>query len=426
MSRKVRHITIAGAMAATAAFTGGVLAGPAGAVPPVAAKAPGNVVVEWNQTLLSLVQTPGAQPATIQPTRDFAIMSAAVYNAVDAITGTHAQYRTHLHAGRAASRVAAAAQAAHDVLVAMFPASAGSLDGELSADLAAVAAGPARAAGVEVGAEAARDMLALRANDGATATPPPYQTTGAAGDYRPTPPGFAAPVFTHWGAVTPFVLRRGDQYRPAPPPALDSPQYAAAISEAETLGRDTSTIRTNQQTTIAKFWAGPIQNYWNAITDEIVVTRHANIDESARTLALLDLGVADATIALYDAKYTYRLWRPVTAIRLADTDGNPLTTADPTWTPLATTPPDPSYPGAHSTVSSAAATILTSLYGNVAFTVTSPVLPGVTRTFGDFHDAVSEAGQSRIYAGIHTRLDHEAGLQLGRKVARFALKNVLK
>jgi membrane-associated phospholipid phosphatase len=266
-------------------------------------------------------------------------------------------------------------------------------------------------------------MLALRTADGANATPPPYVTTGAPGDYRPTPPTSAAPVFTHWGAVTPFVLARGDQFRPAAPPALTSPEYARAIAEVQSVGQDSSTTRTADQTTIAKFWAGPIQNYWNDITDEVVLSQHASVAESARTLALVDLAVADATIGLYDAKYTFRRWRPITAIRMADTDGNPQTTADPTWTPLATTPADPSYPGAHSTVSAAAATVLTSLYGARPFTVTSPVLPGVTRSFTSFHDAVGEAGQSRIYAGIHTRLDHDAGVYLGRHVARYTLKN---
>ena len=426
---RTRRVGLTTAIAAAAAIGATSLTGVADAAVPAASMAPaaqsGNVVTEWNHTLLSLVQTPGAQPATIQPTRDFAIMSAAVYDAVDAIRGDHAQYRTDLHAPPGASKTAAAAQAAHDVLVSLFPGSSGMLDDQLAADLAGVPLGRSRSAGVQVGAQAAAAVISLRAGDGATATPPPYQTTGAPGDYRPTPPLFPAPVFTHWGSVTPFVLHTGDQFRPAPPPALDSAQYAQAINEVKSLGQDTSTTRTEEQTTIAKFWAGPIQNYWNAITDDVLTSRHTTVEESARTLALVDLGVADATIGLYDAKYTYRLWRPVTAIRLADTDSNPQTVADPNWSPLATTPADPSYPGAHSTVSAAAATILTSLYGNVAFTVTSPVLPGVTRGFGSFHDAAAEAGQSRIYAGIHTRIDHDAGLELGRHIGRFTLKNAL-
>jgi membrane-associated phospholipid phosphatase len=380
--------------------------------------------VEWNRTLLTLVQTPGAQPATIHPTRDFAMMSAAVYDAVDAIDPDRPQYLLHLKAPHDASQKAAAAQAAHDVLTAIFPTFTSTLDQQLTGDLAALPANHARAAGVRVGAQAAAEMLALRATDGSATPPPTYMTTGAPGDFRPTPPSFATPVFTQWGAVTPFVLRRGNQFRPPPPPSLNSKAYAAAINEVKSLGQDSSS-RSGEQTTVAQFWAAPIQNYWNAIADEVAVAHHDDTDATARTFALLDLSLADATIALYDAKYTYRLWRPVSAIQLADTDGNPLTTADPTWMPLATTPADPSYPGAHSTLSAAAAAVLTALYGDVPFTVTSPTLPGVTRSFASFHAAATEAGLSRIYAGLHTRLDHRSGLRLGGQIGRYTLRHAL-
>jgi membrane-associated phospholipid phosphatase len=387
--------------------------------------AQGNVVVQWNRTLLSLVQTPGAQPATIQPTRDFAIMGAAVYDAVDATDPDHPQYLLHLKARHGASPDAAAAQAAHDVLVALFPKASAQLDQQLAGNLGGLRPDQARADGVKVGAQATATLLQIRAADG-SAAPPPYQSTGVAGDYRPTPPGFPAPVFTHWAGVHPFVLRSGNQFRPPPPPALSSPAYATAINEVKSLGQDISTSRTAEQTTIGKFWAAPIQNYWNAITEQVAITHRDDIDTTARTFALLNLGLADATIALYDAKYTYRLWRPITAIRLAGTDGNPLTTPDPTWTPLATTPADPSYPGAHSTLSAAAATILAARYGNhVSFTVTSPTLPGVTRSFDSLTAAATEAGLSRIYAGLHSRLDHEAGLTLGDQIGRYTLRHAL-
>jgi hypothetical protein len=391
-----RRFLVATALTATALVGASVLTDSPAAATPATSRPQTNVVVEWNRTLLSLVQTPGAQPATIQPTRDFAIVSVAVLDAVDAARGHH---HRRLHQAR---QLAAAAQAAHDVLTSMFPAAKPALDQELATDLATVPSRHARIDGVRAGQHAAAAELRARAHDGATATPPPYQTPGGPGDYRPAPPGFAAPVFTHWAKVAPFVLRRGDQFRPPPPARLTSAAYAAAINEVKSLGQDTSTTRTSEQTTIARFWAGPIQNYWNAIADDVTLARHSDVETSARNFAVLDLGLADATIALYDAKYTYRLWRPITAIRLADTDGNPMTTADPNWTPLATTPADPSYPGAHSTISAAAATILTMAFGNAPFSVTSPALPGVTRSFADFHAAATEAGLSRIYAGIHT------------------------
>jgi hypothetical protein len=227
--------------------------------------------------------------------------------------------------------------------------------------------------------------------------------------------------------VTPFVLDSGDQFRPAPPPALTSDSYAAAINEVESLGSATSTTRTAEQTEIGKFWNPPIQNFWNQIAQTVALAHHGDLPTTARLFAALNLSFADSAIAFYDAKYTYRLWRPVTAIRLADSDGNPNTVADPNWLPLAgNTAADPSYPGAHSTISAAGADVLASFYGNDQhFSLTSPALPGVTRSFGSFTAAAQEAGLSRIFSGQHTRLDHVAGLKLGHDVAGFVLHDAL-
>lgn len=412
------------ALGATAAIAAAAWPGVARAAEPSASRpGTGNVVVEWNHALLSAVQTPGAEPATIHPTRAFAIMSLAVLDAVDAVSSEPAPHPLRFNVGRRAAQDAAAAQAAHDVLTALFPTLTEAHDAELAADLAAIPPGYWRTAGTRLGAHAAADVLRARADDGSSATAPPYQSTGDPGDYRPTPPDEAAPVFTHWAAVRPFVLRDGSQFRPPPPPALSSPAYAAAVNEVKGLGQDHSTTRTSEQTTIGRFWSAPIQNYWNAIAEQVALAHHDSTAASARTFALLDIGLADTTIALYDAKYAFRLWRPISAIRLAGTDGNAQTTADQAWTPLAGTPADPSYPGAHSALSAAAATILAFAYGDASFTVSSPTLPGVTRSFASFDDAAAEAGLSRIYAGVHTRLDHTSGLTLGSHVARYTLGN---
>jgi membrane-associated phospholipid phosphatase len=199
------------------------------------------------------------------------------------------------------------------------------------------------------------------------------------------------------------------------------------VNEVQSLGSATSTTRTGEQTVIGKFWAPPIQNFWNQIAQNVAAAHSSDLPTTARLFATLNLALADSAIAMYDAKYTYQLWRPITAIRLADTDGNPQTTADPNWLPLAgNTPPDPSYPGAHSTMSAAAAEVLASFYGEESsFSVTSPAVPGVTRSFTSFDAAVEEAGLSRIYAGVHTRIDHQAGVGLGDDVAGFVLHNVL-
>ena len=301
------------------------------------------------------------------------------------------------------------------------------IDADYTAELGKVPNSPARAEGVRVGEQVATDLLAIRANDGSNVAPPPFVAGTNPGDYRPTPPNLPTPVFTAWGQVTPFVLDSGNQFRPAPPPALSSDAYAAAINEVQSLGSVTSTTRTAEQTQIGQFWNPPIQNFWNQIADEVAVAHRTDLPTTARLFATLNLSFADSAIAFYDAKYTYRLWRPVTAIRLADTDGNPNTTADPNWLPLAgNTAADPSYPGAHSTISAAGADVLAGFFGDDQhFSVTSTALPGVVRSFSSFSAAAEEAGLSRIYAGQHTRLDHVAGQTLGRDVARFVLGNAL-
>jgi hypothetical protein len=384
-------------------------------------------VIDWNQALLSIVNTPGAQPPNIQPTRNFAILHAAIYDAVDSIDRTREPYLVAIRAPRDASETAAADAAAHTALVGLYPAEQSMLDADYATELAKVADGPAKDQGVKVGEQVATDLLAIRANDGSNVAAPPFVPGAAPGDFRPTPPNFPTAVFTTWGQVTPFVLDSGNQFRPAPPPALTSDAYAAAINEVRSLGSATSTTRTPDQTEIGKFWSPPIQNFWNQIADEVAAAHHSDLRTTARLLAALNLSFADSAIAFYDAKYTYQLWRPVTAIRLADTDGNPSTVADASWLPLAgNTPADPSYPGAHSTISAAGADVLASFFGDhQSFAITSPALPAVTRSFDSFSAAAREAGLSRIYAGVHTRLDHVAGLTLGHDVANFVLRNAL-
>jgi PAP2 superfamily len=387
----------------------------------------GQPVIDWNEIQLSIVNTPGAQPANIQPTRNFAIVDAAIYDAVNAIDRTHEPYLISVRAPRDASETAAANAAARTALDELYPAEQSTIDAQYVAELAKVADGPAKDQGIGIGEQVAADLLAIRANDGSSITPAPFVPGTAPGDFRPTPPNFPIPVFTTWGQVTPFVLDSGSQFRPVPPPALTSDAYADAINEVQSLGSATSTTRTPEQTEIGKFWNPPIQNFWNQIADEVATAHHTDLPTTARLFAALNLSFADSAIAFYDAKYTYQLWRPVTAIRLADNDGNPNTVADPNWLPLAgNTPADPSYPGAHSTISAAGADVLASFFGdNQSFAVTSPALPGVTRSFDSFSAAATEAGLSRIYAGVHTRLDHVAGLTLGDDVANFVLDNAL-
>jgi membrane-associated phospholipid phosphatase len=391
------------------------------------AEASGQPVIDWNRLLLTIANTPGAQPANIQPTRNFAIVHAAIYDAVNTIDRTHQPYLIAVRAPRDASETAAADAAARTALDGLYPWQQATIDATYAAEIANVPNGPARDQGVRLGNEVATDLLAIRANDGSSATPPPFVPGTAPGDYQPTPPNFPTPVFTTWGQVTPFVLDSANQFRPAPPPALTSDSYAAAINEVQSLGSVASTTRTAEQTEIGKFWNPPIQNFWNQIAQEVALSHHSNLPTTARLFADLNLSFADSAIAFYDAKYTYQLWRPVTAIRLAETDGNPNTVADPGWLPLSgNTAADPSYPGAHSAISAAGADVLASFFGDhQSFSLTSSALPGVTRSFTSFSAAAQEAGLSRIYSGQHTRLDHEVGLRLGHSIAGFVLRNAL-
>jgi hypothetical protein len=389
-----------------------------------------NPVLQWNRALLVIVRTPGAQPTTIHPTRSFAIMHAAIYDAVNAIDRTHKSYFVNLRGvSQSASQDAAAAAAAHEVLVGLYPQFQAMLDAQLQQSLAQIPDGAHKADGIILGQIAADGILALRSNDGSNAPPIPYVFGNAPGDYQSTPPNFPQqPQFTHWSHVTPFALERADQFRPGPRPDLTSERYATVFNQVKSLGIANSTAATADQALTGRFWNGAIQNYWNEITQTVAMERNLTTAQSARLFALLNLTFADGVIAFYDAKYVYNFWRPVTAIRAADTDNNAETLADPNWLPQSTnTAPDPSYPGAHAVISAAGASVLISFFDSDHFdlTVTSEVLAGVTRSFTRLFAAEEEATLSRIFAGQHFRSDLTAGQRLGRNVADFVVDNFL-
>ena len=380
-----------------------------------------NAVIEWNRTLLAIVRTKvpqPLQPATIHATRAFAMLQLGVYDAVVAVDGGKPYLPEHILT-KPASAPAAADQAAHDVLVALYPSQQASLDNQLNADLARISPGAAVTRGVTAGQAAAKAILANRAQDGSAATPPLYTLPAAPGVFEPIAP--ASAVFTHWASVKPFVLKRASQFRPPAPAPLNSRAYAQTVQQVESLGQSTSSTRTAEQTTIATFWGGNIWDYWNEIAQSASIAHHDTLAQDARLFAQLDATFADSVIAFYDAKYTYHLWRPQTAIE----SGFPGLAANPSWTPLSKTPADPSYPGAHATISEAGATVLSSFFHSdaIALTVTSEVMPGATRQFSGFAAAAGEATASRIFAGVHTGMDEEAGTKLGRSIAQFVLHN---
>jgi len=388
-----------------------------------------NPVVTWNATLLTIVRTPGAQPKTVHPTRSFAIMHAAIYDAVNAIDKTHEPYLVRLRdVSRSASQDAAASSAAHEVLVALYPSFQATLDNQLKQSLALIPEGPDKTEGITIGKTVADQILAARSSDGSNAQPVPFVFGNGPGDFQSTPPNFPSPQFTNWSHVTPFALESASQFRLGPPPALTSDAYTDAFNEVKSLGIVHSTTATADQALTGSFWNGAIQNYWNEITQTATIGHNLNTARTARLFALLNLSFADGVIAFYDTKYTYNFWRPVTAIRAAASDGNPGTLADPNWLPEVTnTTPDPSYPGAHAVISAAGASVLNSFFGkkDFDFIVTSEVLPGVTRSFTNFSAANKEATLSRIFAGVHFRTDLTSGQRMGSEVADFVVDNFL-
>jgi membrane-associated phospholipid phosphatase len=412
-------------LAATAAA---VLTGANPAPAMADATEPVSQVVQWNRTLLVIVRTPGAQPATIHPTRSFAIMHAAIYDAVNAIDGTHKPYLVRLSASHFASQEAAAAAAAHEVLVKLYPSFQATLDTQFQQALAQLPKG-GQADGINIGNTVADRILALRANDGSNNPPARFVFGNAPGDYQSTPPNFPPQLqFTSWSRVTPFALEAADQFRPGGPPKLTSDRYADAFEQVKSLGIAGSTTASADEALTGRFWNGAIQNYWNEIAQTAALAHDLKTAENARLFALLNLSFADGVIAFYDAKYTYNFWRPVTAIRAAATDGNPDTDADPNWLPeVGNTTPDPSYPGAHAVISAVGAEVLISFFHkrHFEFDVTSEVLPGVVRSFTSFPAAADEATLSRIFAGVHFLFDLTTGQRLGSDVADFVVDNFL-
>jgi hypothetical protein len=390
-----------------------------------------NFILQWNGLLLNVQQLRGQ--GNQQAARALAMMGAAVYDSVNAIDPTHTVYHVDARAFpnvATASADAAAAQAAHDVAYALYTQAADRalFDGLLATQLTEVPNDQAETDGIALGQYVAAQILAWRANDGSSATVP-YVYGSGPGVYQATPPNVqtAMPATPQWPFVTPFALNEGDQFRPGPPPELTSAAYTTAFNEVKSLGSIDSTTRTPEQTEIAFFWAGVgVSNagvgIWNQITQTVAAQHHLSLPDTSRLFAEVSVANADAFIAGFDAKYTYNFWRPVTAIRAADTDGNPETVQDPTWTPLIVTPFHPSYVSLHADQSRAAAEALTAFFGtdHVPFSAT---WAGVTRSFNKFTDAAKEAGMSRIYAGIHWSFDKAAGEQLGRKIGQYVADN---
>jgi hypothetical protein len=396
--------------AAFAVLTTGAVATTAhGAVP-----ASGDPALYWNQVLAG-----GLTGSPTVTSRSYAMVSGAIYDAVNATTGkTHAAFVTGVATSGGDTR-AATAVAARNMLVALNPAKTAEYDAALSASLALVPNSSAKTNGMATGAAIAAASLAARAADGATA-PSTYAPTAGVGHWQPTPPAGLPAAVPQWADVTPFVMNSPDQFRPGAPPNVGSAAYAAAYNEVMTIGSATSATRTADQSASATFW---VQASGTApwLQAGLGIAEGAGLSsiENARIFALISTSIADSVIGIWDAKYEYDFWRPVTAIRAGDADGNDLTMGDGAWTPFITTPNHPSYISGHSGVASAGATILGDFFGDAhSFCLMSS---GLSRCWDSFSAAALDAANSRLWGGIHWRFDNEAGTALGRDVAEYAL-----
>ncbi|MGE0825831.1 MAG: vanadium-dependent haloperoxidase [Candidatus Binatia bacterium] len=395
-----------------------------------------DAVTDWNEISTQAILTAGRSP--LITSLDYAIVHAAIYDAAIAFDGRFEPYHVAIP-NAAGSPIAAVATAAHEVLVALFPAQQAALDTVYLEYLTAHGVAAADA-GVTVGEQTAAGILVLRANDGRfPPNYPPFTGGTDLGVWRPTPsylpgpPPAFAPGAAPWVAtVTPFTLESPSQFRADPPPRLTSARYRKDYNEVKAVGALDSTSRTPEQTELAYFWADNTAVLWNRAIQGLVTDGEMllTLGESARLFALVNLAGADAAITCWDSKYTYVFWRPITAIQEGDNDGNPKTIGDPNWQPLINTPSFPEYTSGHVTYSGAVGRILKLFFktDKVPFTVTSsnPLAEHKTRTYTRFSYAVEETIDARVYSGIHFRNSDVVGRDQGKKAANWTFKYFLR
>jgi hypothetical protein len=394
------------AIALTAAFAGSARA---------------DVIMDWNAKADAIAAEKQVLPA--QQSRAMSMLHIAMFEAVNAIERRYTPYKLTLSTDRSASKEAAAASAAYDVLLAIYPDQKAVLDTALTASLSGIPETEGKSNGIVLGRRAAEGVMAFRANDGSNAQES-YRPYTKPGVYVPT----IVPLFSTIGATTPWVMTSGSQFRPGPPPTLDSETWTRDVNEIREIGARNSTVRTAEQTTIGRFWflVGP--RTYNPIVRQAAMAKNMDVVDCARLFALTSIAGNDALVAVFDAKYQYNLWRPVTAIRNADIVQNPATPREESWLPLGDTPMHPEYPCAHCITSAAISTVLRNIVGDEfgEFSLTSPTAPGVTRKWNRLQDYSDEVANARIYAGFHYRFSTEVGKDMGKKIGELTVATQLR
>jgi hypothetical protein len=386
------------------------------------APARADIITDWNSKALAVVGPERVGP--VSTARTLAMMHIAMFDAANASEGKYLAYVAGLPEARGSSPVAAAHAAARRVLADLYPKQKAKIDADYEQALAQLPANAARAAGINAGEKAAAAILAARQSDGFFGAET-YRPATAPGAYVTT----ALPVFSQLQLAKPFALRTVAHFRPGPPPALDSAQWARDYNETKELGGVNSAKRTPWQTETARFWVVPGVLAANEAVRALATSGPQPLVESARLFALANIAISDAYLAIFEAKYHYAFWRPLTAIRNGDRDGNDATERDPSWTPAIATPLHPEYPCAHCVVDGAAGAILKSVFGTGSlpqFTLSFAEMPDVTRSYTSIKQLEEEVFMARIWGGVHYRTSNEVGADIGHKVGQYVLENYLR
>jgi hypothetical protein len=391
----------------------------------VAAPAPAraNVITDWDEKAVVAV-TPMASFGPPMAQRMMAMVHAAMFDAVNSIERRYRPYLVQLPADPATSKEAAAAAAAAAVLATIDAKTAGEMKAALATYLASIPDGAAKSDGVKLGEAVAAKVLEACANDGSDA-PDAYRPRTTPGVYVPT----AITISSMWPSMKPFAMSKGSQFRPNPPIALESKEWATDYNELKEYGGQISAKRTVQQTEIARFWLVSPPMAYHPFARQLVIAKQMSVVDSARFMALVSVGITDATIAVLDAKYHYNFWRPITAIRNGDIDGNPATDREATWQPIANTPMHPEYPCAHCIQSGSVAGVVKAVLGTAdipEIAMTSPTAPGVTRGWTNMTAFTEEIANARIWAGFHYRFSTRVGTEMGLQIGEYVAKNVMQ
>jgi hypothetical protein len=380
-----------------------------------------DTATDWNSVALDAVIA--AREAQPTQARSITMVHVAMFEAINGIEQRYKPYVVKVSPSPAASGEAAAAAAAHAILMKLYPGQSASFDKALTNSLSQIPDGQAKRSGISLGERAAQEVYSTRAADMAN-SPNKYRPRTAPGVYVPT----TLPVATEAASFKPWLMQEPAQFRPAAPISLQSAQWASDYNEIKKMGGHDSTTRSAEQTAVGQFWIVTGPPAWNPVIRALAATKKLSLIENARLFALAHMAGADAYIAVFDAKYAYEFWRPITAIRNGDIDGNADTTYDPAWIPLIDTPMHPEYPCAHCITAAAVASVLESEFGKGSIgpiAMTSPTAPGVTRTWYRIEDYVTDVKNARIWAGVHYRFSTEVGEAMGRKIGDLAVRNYM-